>query len=188
MRAIKLTALLLCVLMVSCSNQEDQNFTQFVDPFIGTADHGHTFPGATTPFGMVQLSPDNGRSGWDWCSGYNWIDSTIVGFSHKHLSGTGIGDLADILFCPTTKQSDNSNFVPAKEFALHYKSWFSHEEESATPGYYSVILRDWDTHENPIEVELTATPRVGIHKYSFPDDQEANVMIDLGFAIITFAS
>ena len=183
MRAIKLTALLLCVLMVSCSNQEDQNFTQFVDPFIGTADHGHTFPGATTPFGMVQLSPDNGRSGWDWCSGYNWIDSTIVGFSHKHLSGTGIGDLADILFCPTTKQSDNSNFVPAKEFALHYKSWFSHEEESATPGYYSVILRDWDTHENPIEVELTATPRVGIHKYSFPDDQEANVMIDLGFAI-----
>ena len=73
----------------------------FVDPFIGTAAHGHVFPGATTPFGMVQLSPDNGTSGWDWCSGYNYSDSLIAGFSHTHLSGTGIGDLCDILFLPS---------------------------------------------------------------------------------------
>ncbi|MCD6346933.1 MAG: GH92 family glycosyl hydrolase, partial [Bacteroidales bacterium] len=170
-------------LFISCSNQDNPDYTQFVDPFIGTADHGHTFPGATTPFGMVQLSPDNGRSGWDWCSGYNWIDSTIVGFSHKHLSGTGIGDLADILFQPTVKTIESGKFVQAKQFAQEFKAWFSHEEESATPGYYAVTMRDWDTRENPIKVELTATQRVGIHRYHFPDKQPANLLIDLGFAI-----
>src|SRR5210317_940716 len=91
------------IFLGSCQLNSGDDYTSWVDPFIGTANHGHTFPGACQPFGMVQLSPDNGVSGWDWCSGYNYIDSTLVGFSHKHLSGTGIGDLADILFLPTMK-------------------------------------------------------------------------------------
>ena len=171
------------LLLLSCNARDSKDYNQFVDPFIGTADHGHTFPGATTPFGMVQLSPDNGRSGWDWCSGYNWIDSTIVGFSHKHLSGTGIGDLADILMHPVRESPAPGEFIPAKSFAHHFKSWFSHDEEQANPGYYSVITRDWETRDKPITVELTATPRVGIHHYTFEEEQQALVLIDLGFAI-----
>ena len=96
--------------MISCVSKEKQtistetNLTQYVDPFIGTAFHGHTYPGATVPFGMIQLSPDNGTSGWDWCSGYHYSDTIIAGFSHLHLSGTGIGDLADISVMPTNKE------------------------------------------------------------------------------------
>jgi len=171
------------VLAVSCSSQDGPDYTRFVDPFIGTADHGHTFPGATTPFGMVQLSPDNGVSGWDWCSGYNWIDSTLVGFSHKHLSGTGIGDLADILFKPTVENLEKGEFVPAKEFSQKFKSWYSHEEEAASPGYYALTFRNWETREDPIKAELTATQRVGVHRYNYPEGKPANLMIDLGFAI-----
>jgi len=96
---------------------------RYVDPFIGTANHGHTFPGAVVPLGMVQLSPDNGTSGWDWCSGYNYADSTIIGFSHTHLSGTGIGDLCDILFMPA-ELSVNSISDSSKLLYLH--SYFSH--------------------------------------------------------------
>lgn len=173
----------LAIGLFACSTTEGPDYTQFVDPFIGTANHGHTFPGATTPFGMVQLSPDNGVSGWDWCSGYNWIDSTLVGFSHKHLSGTGIGDLADILFMPTIKELPKNEVLPAKEFHKYFKAWYSHEEESAKPGYYSLIFRDWETHESPIQAELSATRRVGIHKYKYPKGEEAKVVIDLGFAI-----
>lgn len=167
----------------SCDLDSGKDFTQFVDPFIGTANHGHTFPGATLPFGMVQLSPDNGVSGWDWCSGYNWVDSTLVGFSHKHLSGTGIGDLADILFLPTVKSLEKGEYLPAKEFVHHFKAWYTHDEETASPGYYSLLFRDWESHENPIMAELTATKRVGIHKYEFPADMPSNLILDLGFAI-----
>src|ERR1700744_3568980 len=103
----------------------------YVNPFIGTADHGHTYPGATVPFGMVQLSPDNGRSGWDWCSGYNYGDSVIAGFSHLHLSGTGIGDLCDISVMPSI------GILPGTE---HIRSSFSHERETAKPGHYAVLL------------------------------------------------
>ena len=92
---------------VSCSLSRQDDLTILVDPFIGTAAHGHVFPGATTPFGMVQLSPDNGTSGWDWCSGYNYSDTVIAGFSHTHLSGTGIGDLCDILFLPSIGCNEN---------------------------------------------------------------------------------
>jgi len=184
MNTLKLYVVLtLAVLAFSCSTQDSTDFTRFVDPFIGTADHGHTFPGATTPFGMVQLSPDNGVSGWDWCSGYNWIDSTLVGFSHKHLSGTGIGDLADILFMPTVKNLEAGEFVPAKDFSQRFKSWYKHAEETASPGYYELTFYDWETREDPIKAELTATPRVGIHRYTYPEGKPANLMIDLGFAI-----
>ncbi len=169
--------------LLSCNSGLGPDYTQFVDPFIGTADHGHTFPGATTPFGMVQLSPNNGVSGWDWCSGYNWIDSTLVGFAHKHLSGTGIGDLADILFMPTVKVLPDQEYLPAKDFHKYFKAWYSHDDETAAPGYYSLTFKDWETHENPIGAELTATQRVGIHRYTFPKEKDAKVVIDLGFAI-----
>ena len=103
---------LFVILVTSCkiksykNNNQENIFVNHVDPFIGTGGHGHTYPGATVPFGMLQVSPDNGISSWDWCSGYHYSDSIVSGFSHLHLSGTGIGDLADILFMPTNKKVD----------------------------------------------------------------------------------
>ena len=141
----------------------------FVDPFIGTGGHGHTYPGATLPFGMVQLSPDNGTQGWDWSSGYHYSDSIIQGFSHTHLSGTGIGDLCDISVMPSINRPPD---------ALPIKSRYSHSQETATPGYYAVHLQDSD-----IWAELTASPRCGMHKYTFPASQNAMIRFDLGFAI-----
>jgi predicted alpha-1,2-mannosidase len=145
----------------------------YVNPFIGTGGHGHTYPGATVPFGMVQLSPDTFDHGWDWCSGYNWSDSSMLGFSHTHLSGTGCGDLGDILFAPTT---GSVNLVPGtrEEPEKGYRSTFSHTDEKASPGYYSVLLKRYD-----IKAELTTTQRVGLHRYTFPKTKEANVVIDL---------
>ncbi len=151
------------------------SLTQYVNPFMGTANHGHVYPGATVPFGMVQLSPDNGTQAWDWCSGYNWVDDTIVGFSHTHLSGTGIGDLYDISFMPTQEKIDfTKKIIPRNNV---YAAKFSHDNESAVPGYYQVKL------DNGIEVELTTTERVGFHNYHFPEGKEATLLIDLGFAI-----
>lgn len=170
-------------LLTACASPEKEDYTRFVDPFIGTANHGHTFPGATLPFGMVQLSPDNGVSGWDWCSGYNYIDSLLAGFSHMHLSGTGIGDLADILVMPTVKDLPVDTFLGGKDFHQYFKAWYSHDEEEATPGYYALTFRDRETHAQPIKAELTTTTRVGIHQYQFPKDESARLMIDLGFAI-----
>ena len=145
--------------------------TKYVNIFVGTGGHGHTFPGATTPFGVVQLSPDTGNNGWDWCSGYHHSDSSIMGFSHTHLSGTGCGDLLDFLVVPRTgdvrlvagdkKQPDSG-----------YRTRFSHADEHAEPGYYSVKLA------SGILAELTATPRVGIHRYTFPAG-EAHLLLDL---------
>ncbi len=167
----------------ACTNAETDDLTRFVDPFIGTDAHGHTFPGAVLPFGMVQVSPDNGRSGWDWCSGYHWSDSVIVGFSHKHLSGTGIGDLADILFQPTTRVLQPGEYVGGKDFAHRFAASFSHQEERASPGYYQVTLRNPETLQDPVGVELTATRRAGFHRYRFPAGKPASVVLDLGFAI-----
>lgn len=143
----------------------------WVNPFIGTGGHGHTFPGATAPFGMVQLSPDTRLDGWDGCSGYHYSDTTIYGFSHTHLSGTGVADYCDILFMPMTG-----------DYALHngadgrpgYKSTFAKTSETASPGYYAVTL-----DRGPIRVELTATQRVGLHRYTFPKTDDAWVVIDL---------
>ncbi|MEL6717620.1 MAG: GH92 family glycosyl hydrolase, partial [Bacteroidota bacterium] len=127
------------------------------------------------PFGMVQLSPDNGTAGWDWCSGYNWADSLIVGFSHTHLSGTGIGDLLDISVMPSTQQLDFSQ-QPAPR-ASAYAAAFSHDKETAYPGYYAVDL------ENGIGVKLTAGQRFGFHQYTFPAESQATILLDLGFAL-----
>lgn len=146
----------------STQSKTGTDYTQYVNPFIGTDFTGNTYPGAQVPFGMVQLSPDNGLPGWDRISGYFYPDSTIAGFSHTHLSGTGAGDLYDISFMPVT--------LPYKEaeapLGIHSK--FSHADESATAGYYQVLLKDYG-----INVELTATERCGIQRYTFPKAQAA---------------
>ncbi|MBZ9632388.1 GH92 family glycosyl hydrolase [Salegentibacter sp. LM13S] len=160
-------------------NDQDSNreLTSYVDPFIGTGGHGHTYPGATVPFGMIQLSPDNGISDWDWCSGYHISDNIIAGFSHLHLSGTGIGDLADLLFMPVNREIDLTTEVRSRE-DIPYKSKFSHENEESKPGYYQVFL---DDHQ--INVELTSSLRTGYSKYTFTEADTQSVVLDLGFAI-----
>lgn len=149
----------------------------YVDPFIGTGGHGHTYPGATVPFGMLQVSPVNGISAWDWCSGYHYSDSIAIGFSHLNLSGTGIGDLADILFMPVNKEVDLS-INPISRDSISYKSAYNHNNEKASPGYYQVFLEDHN-----INVELTTSKRTASHKYTFNQDDIQSVVINLGFAI-----
>ncbi|OIP84506.1 MAG: alpha-mannosidase [Porphyromonadaceae bacterium CG2_30_38_12] len=156
----------------SCKNSKS-NLTEYVNPFIGTAGHGHTFPGATVPFGMVQLSPDTHTEGWDWCSGYHYSDSSIIGFSHTHLSGTGRGELLDVLFMPFTGET-NFEAGTRENPEKGYRSPFSHKNEIASPGYYKVLLDKYK-----IEVELTASTRAGFHQYSYPEKSEQKVMIDL---------
>lgn len=165
---------ILFFLPVSAHSQRtlSRELTSFVDPFVGTGGHGHTFPGATLPFGMVQLSPDTRLSGWDGCSGYHYSDHLIYGFSHTHLSGTGIPDYGDILLMPTVGEIhfESNPGAPDKGYA----SGFSHKNEIARPGYYSVKLDD-----DKILAELTTTNRVGFHRYSFPTSDRANIILDL---------
>ena len=144
-----------------------QNFQQHVNPFIGTGGHGHTFPGATVPYGMVQLSPDTRIDGsWDGCGGYHYDDATIYGFSHTHLNGTGVSDFGDILLMPTMGEPSFDNKV--------YSSTFSHANEKASAGFYSVKL---DKHN--IDVRLTSSTRVGFHEYTFNSAGNANIILDL---------
>jgi predicted alpha-1,2-mannosidase len=150
-----------------------KNLTQYVDPFIGTGDHGHVFMGANVPFGFVQLGPVNISEGWDWCSGYHITDSTIMGFAHTHLSGTGIGDLGDISFMPVVGEVKLERGKPDNPLSGMY-SLFDHASEKVRPGYYAVRLDRFG-----INVELTATKRVGFHKYSFPKTDDARIIIDL---------
>lgn len=146
-----------------------QNYSQHVDPMIGTGGHGHTFPGATVPFGMVQLSPDTRIDGsWDGCSGYHHSDSIIYGFSHTHLSGTGCSDFGDIVLMPLTKAVTPADLKDKKLF-----STFSHKNEIATAGYYAVNL------DNGVKAELTASTRVGFHKYTFPKSEYSYIVLDL---------
>ena len=140
---------------------------------IGTGGHGHTYPGATVPFGAVQLSPDTGVRDWDHCSGYHYSDNAILGFSHTHLSGTGCIDMLDFLLMPG---SDDFHFDPHAEIdgPTSYRAHFSHRDEVAVPGYYSVLLQ-----ESKIKAELTATERVGVHKYTFPASRKSIFLLDL---------
>ncbi len=145
-----------------------QRLTKFVDPFLGTGGHGHVYPGATVPFGLVQLSPDNGVEGWDWCGGYHYSSNTIAGFSHTHLSGTGIGDWCDISVVPLT----DTQSIRKEKILLP----FSHANEKAKPGYYQVQL------DNGINCEMSATNRNGYHRYTFPD-ASGWLRFDMGFRI-----
>jgi len=200
------------LLFNSCGNGEEADLAKYVNPFIGTSGsqlegHGNTFPGAAYPFGMVQLSPDNGKNGPYYCSGYFYPEDVISGFSHTHLSGTGAGDLADISFMPTTKPIKEVYFTQPDSFIqaytkeagfdiseyydpekndgfknnllLKYISKFSHEKEKASHGYYYVNLLDDD-----IDVELTVTEFTGFHRYTFNKSaDEFNIILNLGFAI-----
>ena len=143
-----------------------KNYVQYVDPMIGTGGHGHTYPGAVLPHGMVQLSPDTRLEGWDGCSGYHYSDSFLYGFTHTHLSGTGCSDYGDILLMPMSGEPSPDNRI--------YGSAFQHANEKATPGYYSVKLDD----EN-ILAELTTTTRVGFHRYHFTSSTANNIILDL---------
>jgi len=160
-------ALTISALSITWGQLQREGLVRHVDPFIGTGGHGHTYPGASVPFGMVQLSPDAGKVGWDWCSGYHHSDTGLVGFSHTHLSGTGCADLGDILFMPTTS---------SRNLDENYRSPFSHERENAEPGYYSVVLGD-----HRIKVELTTTARAGFHRYTFPASDSARVFVNLKY-------
>lgn len=154
-------------LLISISLFGQKNFHQHINPMIGTGGHGHTYPGATVPFGMVQLSPDTRIDGsWDGCSGYHYSDNTIYGFSHTHLNGTGCSDYGDIMLMPIMGEP---KFDPKE-----YSSTFSHANEKATAGFYSVKL---DKHN--IDVRLTASTRVGFHEYTFNKNGQANIILDL---------
>ena len=173
--------LVLMGLISSCAKNgnlvDSKNSSDYVDPFIGTGGHGHTYPGATAPFGRVQPSPDNGTAGWDWCSGYHISDSIISGFAQLHLSGTGIGDLSDVLLMPTNAAVDLQHFGKTRD-SLPYTSHFSHGEEEASPGYYNVLLKDHN-----IQVELTANDYVAYHKYTYHSADKPSFIIDLGYAV-----
>ncbi|WP_282125305.1 GH92 family glycosyl hydrolase [Marinifilum flexuosum] len=167
-----ISILVLSMILYSCDTKKD--YTQYVDPFIGTGAHGHTYPGAQVPFGMVQLSPDTRNDeSWYGCGGYHYSDSSIIGFSHTHLSGTGVSDYGDVLLLPITGKV-NLNSGTSKNPDAGYRSRFSHDSESAEPGYYSVYLDDYK-----VKVELTAGNRVGYHKYTFDEEGEGKILLDL---------
>jgi putative alpha-1,2-mannosidase len=165
-RIVLSTIFVLGFALVSSAQKKKNDYTQLVNPFIGTGGHGHTYPGAVVPFGMVQLSPDTRLTSWDGCSGYYYSDTVVYGFSHTHLSGTGIADYCDILFMPTTGEPQFKN--------TDYMSGFKKKNESASPGYYKTKLDKYN-----IGVELTATKRVGVHRYVYPNTEQANIIIDL---------
>lgn len=172
-------ALFACLTTLSAAHASEAGMRAYdaVDPFIGTGGEGHTFPGATVPFGMVQLSPDTRiqprKDAYGWAAGYRHSDDTIVGFSHTHFSGTGHSDLGDVLLMPVSGEAKLERGDPARP-GSGYTSRFSHDSEQAKPGYYAVTLSDYG-----IRAELTATARVGVHRYAFPQGKPAHVLVDL---------
>ena len=178
MKNLSLILFFLFILSFTSCDKLPETPVDYVNPFIGTGGHGHTFPGATLPFGMVQLSPDTRKDSWDGCSGYHYSDDFILGFSHTHLSGTGVGDYGDIRFVPMIGKL---KFTPgtSKNPSSGYGSKFSHNDENAAAGYYGVEL------DNGVDVELTATKRAGFHSYNYPDSDEAYVLIDLIEGVVT---
>ena len=188
------------IILGSCNDQSAHNksyitetiktdFTQFVNPFIGTSKMGHVFPGATTPFGMVQLSPQTNfevmfkedgsynSETYEYCSGYQYRDSTIIGFAHTNLSGTGHSDLGDFLVMPTTGELLLEP-LKTKEGSKGFYSTFSHDKEESSPGYYKVDLDSYD-----IKAELTSSDRVGFHQYTFPKSEDAHIILDMVYNV-----
>ena len=167
MNAFKLLMAASCFLGLATSGVAKQDYSksegllQYVDPYIGSGFHGHVFVGTSVPYGMVQLGPNNIHKGWDWCSGYHYSDSILIGFSHTHLSGTGCTDLGDILIMPLNEiRTPRGNQDDIRD---GYASKYSHDNEIARPEYYSLILDRYN-----IKAELTATDRVGFHLYTYP--------------------
>lgn len=176
MNRIRLASYLLAALVTPFAfARSADDFTSRVDPYIGSGGHGHVFVGASVPFGAVQVGPANFHQGWDWCSGYHYSDDVVAGFSHLHLGGTGIADLGDILLMPYTGKLFTRP-GSRKDPDAGYASRYTHDREHVHPGFYSVDLLDHDVH-----VELTATERVGLHRYRYPADKRAHLAIDLHF-------
>ena len=174
MKRFAFLAILMALVFASCGKQKD--YTALVDPYIGSGGHGHVFVGASVPYGMVQLGPQQIRDAWDWCSGYHYTDTLVIGFSHTHLSGTGIGDLGDIMMMPydPAKTIYASEYMPRKKAdAKHVYAHLDHAKEVVSPGFYSLEMPDYG-----VTVRLTATERTGIHEYTFTSDQAA-VLVDL---------
>ena len=166
------------IMLNSCTESPSvKDYSAYVNPFIGTGGHGHTFPGAVVPHGMIQPSPDTRIDGWDACSGYYYDDNTINGFSHTHVSGTGCCDYGDVLLMPIVGKPQYLTTDPESQ-KLAYASAFSHENETAEPGYYSVFL---DTYQ--VKAEITATKRGAIHRYTFPESTESGFIIDLDYSL-----
>ena len=167
------------VLLAACNGgqQPATDYAAYVNPFIGTGGHGHTFPGPVVPNGMIQPSPDTRIDGWDACSGYYYADSTVNGFSHTHLSGTGCADFGDFLLMPTVgeQQCDPQDFSLQ---TLPFASGFSHANETSEPGYYSVFLDRYG-----VKAELTATKRAALHRYTFPASAQAGFILDLDYSV-----
>lgn len=164
--------------LTSPAKAQHEDLAKYVNPFLGTQFFGHTFPGASLPFAMVHLSPDTGTEGWTHCSGYVYEEPTIIGFSHTHWSGVGMANGGDILLMPTVGQK--LQILPGTEEDPDngYRSRFDHADEQASPGYYSVILKDYN-----IRAELTTTRRAGFHRYTFPKSDQAKIILDLGHQI-----
>jgi predicted alpha-1,2-mannosidase len=168
---------LLALTGISGTGFSPANYSDYVNTFLGTDYHGHTFPGAALPGGMVQLGPDTDIKGWDWCSGYHYSDSSVMGFSHLHRSGMGAGDWGDIMVMPTTGEL---KVIPGTKDnpGEGYRSQFSHSEEEASPGYYSVNLKDYG-----IKARLTVSERAGFHQYTFPKSEVSHILIDMNHGI-----
>ena len=174
MKKILFGAMCAVMLLASCNKEKD--YTAFVDPYIGSGGHGHVFVGASVPFGMVQLGPQQIKDGWDWCSGYHYSDTLVIGFSHTHLTGTGCGDLGDILFMPydpAKAKYDTSRAHSRRADATHVYATLDHNLESVKPGLYTVELPDYG-----VKVRLTTTERAGLHEYTFTGDASA-ILINL---------
>lgn len=178
MKTLKLLAASLCLLTMATNGVAQKDYSQsegllkYVDPFIGSGYHGHVFVGTSVPYGMVQLGPSNIHKGWDWCSAYHHSDSILIGFSHTHLSGTGCTDLGDILVMPLNEiRTPRGN---QDDISDGYASKYSHANEVARPEYYSLVLDRYN-----IKAELTATDRVGFHRYTYPQGKPASILIDL---------
>ena len=158
---------------------------KLVDPLIGTGSEGHTFPGATAPFGMVQLSPDTQirpfKQSYKWAAGYRYEDTTILGFSHTHFSGAGHSDLGDVLLMPISGDVVPLEPGDPEKTRPGYRSRFSHTTEHAEPGYYSVFLQD-----SEVRAELTASARVGVHRYTFSEGAKRHVLLDLRSSIYNY--
>jgi predicted alpha-1,2-mannosidase len=177
MKRKSLFAAVLLSLLAACIPVQNA-LTDYVNPFIGTGGHGHTYPGAVVPHGLVQLSPDTRLADWDACSGYYYDDSSLLGFSHTHLSGTGIGDYGDFLFLPYTGSEPKKIAPNGQDRYENYGSRFSHDEEQASTGYYKVRLADYD-----VTAELTTTLHTGFHRYTFPNTDDASLLIDLNSSV-----
>ena len=162
------------IMIISCAQSKQvSQLSDNVDPYIGSGGHGHVFVGASVPFGAVQLGPNNIYKGWDWCSGYHYSDSILIGFSHSHLSGTGCSDLGDIMVMPYTEDIKTKR-GEQNDLSGSYAAKYSHQNEEVSPGYYSIFIKKYG-----IKAELSATKRVGIHRYTFPANASAHVIINL---------